>query len=283
MILKNNNQKIKNLRENGFSLREICKKLDLSYSTVQRACSWVEISKYGLKRYTKLNGLKRSIIFKDFLNESKVRIISNLLFDGAVYNNKYHYSIMYVNSSKDLIDQFIKDMKGSYNVKPSTLEDYGRYQRTKYLSRVIYGDLTKYVKSFSTSNRKCRLPNEIVNGNDSFKLIVLKAFWENEGSISNDGKLSADLKSIKVIKQLSKLHDDFGLKHNICKYRDNGWMYKLFLSKTKENYQKFLKLGLFHRANVTKGYNVGKKKVDVLNNYFNKKFNIKFQQQHFSP
>ena len=88
---------------------------------------------------------------------------------------------------------------------------------------------------------------------------------------------------MKVIKQLSKLHCDLGLKHNITRYLDNGWMYKLCLSKTKENYQNFLELGLFHRANVTKGYNIGKKKVDVLKDYFNKKFNVKIPKPQQPP
>ena len=60
------------------------------------------MSRKGLHRYLKLNGLTRNISFKDELNKNKIRIISNLLFDGAVYNNNYHYSIMYVNSSKEL-------------------------------------------------------------------------------------------------------------------------------------------------------------------------------------
>lgn len=264
-------QKIVKLRTSGFSLREISKKMNMSYGSVQRACSNVKMSKKGLKRYSRLNGLTRNIKFKDELNEIKVRIIGNLIFDGAVYNNCYHYSIMYVNNSKGLIEQFIRDMQDTYNVKPSSHEINGNCQRVKYYSKLIYKDLLKYSKSYSTSNKKCLIPPEIRNGKETFKIQVLGSFWENEGSISAKGMLSADLKSLKVIKQLSQLHNEFGLSHKICRYFDTSWTYKLYLPKTKETYQKFLELELFSKANVVRGYNVGRKKIEVLEEYYKKK------------
>src|SRR3989338_2961982 len=113
-------QEIKNLREKGFSYREICRKLNTSYGTVERSCQGVKISEAGLKRLSSLIGGLKQIKFKDGLSEAKVRIISNLLFDGAVYISKgYHYPIMYVNSSKELISQFIEDMREVYHVQPS--------------------------------------------------------------------------------------------------------------------------------------------------------------------
>ena len=130
----------------------------------------------------------------------------------------------------------------------------------------------EYFQSYSTSNERCCIPNEIMNGSKAFKIIILRAFWENEGSISKSGRLAADLKSLKVIKQLSVLHNKFGLKHNICMYKDNGWMYKLSLSKTIENYKRFIELGLFWKANVTKGYFIRRKKIEVLSEYFSGKF-----------
>lgn len=266
------NQKIKKLRKEGFSIREISKKLNESYGKVQRACSDIKMSKSGLIRYFKLNGLTKQILFKDELTEAKVRIMGNLLFDGAVYKIDYHYSIMYVNSSEELIKQFIDDMKEVYNIEPSSFEDIDNYQRVKYLSKQIYNDLMKYFKSYSTSNKDCSIPFAIMNGNKLFQITILRAFWENEGSIAKDGKLSADLKSLKVIKQLSKLHNELGLKHNISKYWKNGWAYKLFLYKSKENYKIFLNLNLFSKSKVTKGYFIGKKKIDILKGYFDNKY-----------
>lgn len=259
-------QEIKNLRKNGLSYREICKNLSLPYGTVQRAGFGVKMSKAGIIRHSALNGLIKQIKFRKGLNDVKVRIISNLLFDGAVYkSNGYHRSMMYINSSKDLIKQFVDDMQEIYNVQPSSFEEAETYQRVKYNSKIVYEDLMKYFQSYSTSNEKCLIPDEIMNGPKSFKIILMRAFWENEGSISASGRLAADLKSLKVIKQLSKLHNEFGFKHNITRYTEpTGSMYKLFLSKTKNNYQRFIDLGLFSKAMITKGYNKGKKKLEIL-------------------
>lgn len=266
------NQKIKKLRTDGFSLREISKKLNVPYSTVRRHCKNIKLSEEGKKRYhSTVKGVVKYINIKNGLNKEKVRIMCNLLFDSAVYKNNSHYSIMYVNGSKELVDQFMRDMKQVYSVRPSSFENLKTYYRVKYLSKQIYGDLLKYFDSFSTSNTRCFIPSLILN-NDKFKIILLRAFWENEGSISKDGKLSADLVNLKVIKQLSNLHNKFKLKHNISKYWKNKWAYKLFLSRSKENYQRFLKLNLFSKARVTKGYFIGRKKVDVLREYFHNKF-----------
>ena len=264
-------QKIIKLRKEGFSIREICKKLNTSYGTTQRTCSAIKMPNNGLKRYSKLNGLTRNILFKDSLNEIKVRIISNLLFDGAVYVDKYyHYSIMYVNSSKKLISQFIHDMKKIYNVMPSSIENHPTYQRVKYLSKYIYDDLFKYLISFSTSDVNCEIPHIILNGKKSFKQIILQALWENEGSVSYEGRLVTGVKSLKVITQLSKLHNEFGLKHSM-KCRNDGMCY-IYLFTTKENYKKFIDLELFLRSRITKGHNKGKEKIDALKEHFNKKF-----------
>lgn len=258
-------QEIKHLRKEGYSYREICRKLNTSYGTVERSCQGIKISEAGLKRLSSLNGVLKQIKFKEGLSEAKVRIISNLLFDGAVYiSNGYHYSIMYVNSSDELISQFVDDMKQVYGVNPF-LEVQPNYKRVNYNSKVIYNDLMKYFKSYSTSSDLCFIPNEIMKGPKAFKIIILRAFWENEGSISKSGQLAADLKSLKVINQLSKLHNEFGLKHNITRYTEpTGFMYKLFLSKTNENYQRFTDLKLFSKAMITKGFNKGKKKAKVL-------------------
>tara|TARA_Y100000310_G_scaffold228966_1_gene231305 strand:+ start:571 stop:1374 length:804 start_codon:yes stop_codon:yes gene_type:complete len=262
------NEKMIKYRIEGHSYREISKKFKKSLRDVYRVCYKVKMSKIGLKRYSKLKGKTKNIIFLKGLNDKKIRIICNLIFDGSVYKTKnYHYTMMYVNNSIGLIQQFIKDMKEVYNVKPSSYEKIKKYQRVKFLSKRIYQDLMKYTNSYSTSNNECTIPIEILKNKGAYKLILLQSFWDNEGSISNDGRLSADSKSLKVIKQLSHIHNEFGITHKITEYRNKGTMYKLYLSKTQENYNKFLKLKLFSKSNVVRGYNSGKLKLNVLKNF----------------
>ena len=265
------------LRTEGFSFREICKKLKLSYGTVYRACSYIKMSKRGLERYSKLNGLTRDIKFKDVLNKAKIRIIFNLLFDGAVYiDSMYHYSIMYINGSKGLISQFVDDMKRAYNVNPSTFEKHDRCQRVKYLSKHIYNDLKKYLNSFSTSDKKCEIPPTLLK--NQYKRIILRALWENEGSVSATGSLSVGLSSVKVITQLSDIHTELGIRHRLRIFeRESGPFGTIHVFINKKNYEKFIDFELFSKAVVLKGQNNGRKKIEVLKEHYNKRFTLPIQ------
>lgn len=270
------NQKIKKLRTNGFSLKEISKKLNKPYSTVRRYCKKIKMSRKGKDRYhTKVNGVVRKYKIKSGLSKEKVRIISNLLFDGSVYVNNYKYSIMYVNSSLEMVEQFKEEMKKVYNTSRFSFEKTkGKnvfIYRVKYISKQICEDLLKYIKTYSTSNKKCSIPDNIIN-RKPYNIILLRAFWENEGSISKDGKLSADLKNLRIINQLSELHNEFGIKNYVSKYWDISYTYKLILNKSEGNYKKFMDLKLFSKSIVTKGYFIGMKKVDVLKKYIKNKY-----------
>ena len=258
----------KKLRCNGFSIREISKKTNLSYSSTQRICKNVKMSKQGLIRYnTKVKGIKRKIEVNPLLSNAKVGIICNLIFDGSVSKSKeYHYNIMYVNSSLRLVNKFIKDMKKEYSVGHSSFEKIkGKnvdYFRVKYCSKEIFDDLLNYITSYHSS--KTNLPSTVTNGKREYKLIALRSFWDNEGSVNKRGILTADLKNKSLIEQLSNLHKEFSISHYISKYWKNGWAYKLILSKNKDNYDKFLKLGLFTESISTKGAFAGKKKLEIL-------------------
>jgi hypothetical protein len=258
-------------REQGYSLHEISEILSIPYSTVRKYCKNIVMSNDGKKRFaSKIIGVKKHISIVEGLTIEKVRIIANLLFDGSVFRSKYHYGIMYVNSSKDLIFVMIEDIRKSYSIEPHIEKiqgKVGKYSKIRYFSKGIYLDLLKYMPEFSTSSKACKLPPWLMNGPKEIKLLFLQAFWENEGSIAKSGTLAADLKSRKVMKQLSVLHLEFGLKHYICEYDKGGSVFKLILNRGKENYLKFYDYKLFERSTVTKGYFIRKKKKEVLRQY----------------
>lgn len=103
------------------------------------------------------------------------------------------------------------------------------------------------------------------------KIELLRAFWNDEGSISANGRLSADSRSKKIIDQLISIHKQFGLNLNKTKYFvSRKPMYKIYLSKTKENTAKFIRLGLFTFSIVGRGQNKGKLKIAVTKEALNK-------------
>jgi len=271
-------QKIRQLRKEGHSLYEIARIVNLSRPYVGRVARGVVMSKKGKQRYHReVTGIVKQVKIEQKMTPEKVRIMSHLLFDGSVYRTGYKYNVMYINSSKELIDEFQTDMKKCYEVEPSSFESFmGKHipcYRLKYLSKLIYQDLKKHMLSYSTSDKECFIPENLFK-NSKNKIILLRSFWDNEGSISSTGKLTADSKSKKVINKLSEFHKDLEIRNYIVSYSKKGYgkMYKIVINESKENYTRFQTLHLFSKSVVTRGHNIGAKKSQILRNHITNKY-----------
>lgn len=266
------------LRKNGHSFGEISKILEKSRQYIWRLSKDVKFDKNGEARYKKdiVNKYSNKIIPQcEKLSQEKVRIISHLLFDRTVFKAGYNHIARYINCSKELIDQFINDVEKVYGIKRYNLsicENKGRiHYKATFTSKEMYNDLLKYLPTFSTSNTKLKLPQIIVNSESKIQLEVIRAFWEDEGSISYKGRLCADLKNKNIIYQLLDFHKIFDIYGKMCCYNDKtGKTYKLCIHKNKENLTKFYNLKIFHKSRVSKGYNISKKKIDVLKHHIHK-------------
>jgi hypothetical protein len=259
--------KIRILRKKGYSYAEISKKVNKSKKFVWTIAKNIKFSKKGKVRYhKKVKGILVVIKpWRKIMTILKVRLIGHLLFDGTVYKLDYVCVARYINSSRELINQFIRDMKEVYGLNPIYFEEFSFYYKVTFKSKLLYEDLMNYFKSYSTSNPDIKIPKMIMNSSKKIKIEFLKTFWEDEGSISAVGRLMADSKSYSIIQQLGKLLKEFNFKFGICRYKEpTGYMYKIYLFKTKENLNLFLKLGLFEKAIITHGKNKGKKKLEIL-------------------
>lgn len=272
-------EKIKRLRKKGYSYEEIAKLDGRSRKLIWKIAKDVRFSGNGEKRYHKeVRGIVRRIKSqKSKLSPVKVRIIAHLLFDGTAYKSRssYHRVMKYINSSRELVDQFTTDVEKIYGLTPSAFETYlgskMPYYKVHFLSKEMFQDLSGYFSSYA-SNSNIGIPNTIMEGDGKIKLEFLKAFWEDEGSISARGRIMADLKNKKIINQLIKIHREFGLPLRLTKYTvHTGEMYKVYLAKTNENLKLFSDLGLFDKAVITHGENVGKKKSEVLRTIIRKR------------
>jgi len=267
-------KKIIKLRKNGYSYNEICKMMKKSKRDVLKICKNIKFSKEGKKRYyNHVKGVKKPIKKQPSKPTlTKIRIISHLFFDGAVFKHEYHHVIMYVNSSKELISQFIKDFQKIYGLSPSALEELQgkqtKHYKVRFISKEAYDDLMKYTSSYYSSKLE-KIPSFIEKGSKLTKLEFLRAFWEDEGSIStkNRNKVSADLKSHTFILFLSKFLKEIGINHNLVGYfiKDIKY-YKIYLRINKKNLSLFQKYKLFNFAIASKGEKAGLRKKDLLNN-----------------
>lgn len=265
------------LRTDGYSYSEISKRVRMSKRDLLKVCKNIKFSKKGFERYyNKVKGIKRLIKKqKNKLDRRKARIIGHLIFDGFLFKTNYHYCIGYVNSSKELINQFIKDMYYIYRIKPSAIiKEKGKnvyFYRVRYNSKNLYEDLIKYTPSYSTASKSIKIPLQIKQASLDIRKEFIKAFWEDEGSVSLvSRKVNGDLKSYEIITWIGELLKKLGLKYNIINYNQKGGIYyKIYLSIRKENLKLFKSYNLFELSRICKGRYIGYKKSEMLGKLIN--------------
>jgi len=265
------NKTIIDLRKKGYSYAELSKISGETKKVIYRIVKGVLFSEKGmLRRQKELTGITKNIKPQQLkISPQKTRIIAHLMFDGTIFKLKYHRVMRYINSSRELISQFIQDVLEVYGLKPSAFEvlegKTDKVFKVTFYSKEIYEDLLRYSNSYSTSKEETSIPELIFKESRDIKLEFLRAFWEDEGSISAVGRIMADLKSERVIKQIMKLHEEFSLSFKLISYKkDDQCFYKIYLSKSQENLEKFYDLNLFGKSVITHGINAKRRKVEVL-------------------
>jgi len=163
----------------------------------------------------------------------KVRILMHCLCDGWIRSYTDHFFIGYSNSNQKLITQFISDMKAVYNLK-----NYQEWEHPvtniEFASKKAFFDILACIKS--KEKDKARIPEEIMNGSLSIKIIALRVFWDDEGSVGFYGKsryLRAKCFSKKLKNQIIKLHESIGIK--VIDDKSN----KAIKISSRENIKKF--------------------------------------------
>ena len=126
--------------------------------------------------------------------------------------------------------------------------------------------------TFSTS-KGARVPDLIKTATTEIKASFLRAFWDDEGSISNRGDLTGASVSEPMIDDLIALHRALGI--DSIKYMSSRIpkpVFYLIVRKNRANYQKFVERIGFEYATITKGHNIGKFKKDVLLEKYNERY-----------
>ncbi|MEM5879293.1 MAG: hypothetical protein QXU74_02260 [Candidatus Aenigmatarchaeota archaeon] len=166
----------------------------------------------------------------------KARIIMHCLCDGWIRCYKDHFFIGYSNFNQKLIKQFISDMKVVYN-----LENYQKWKHpvtnVEFASKKAFFDILAYIKN--KDKNKARIPEEIMNGSPSIRLLALRVFWDDEGTVGFYGKsryLRAKCFSEKLRNQIIKLHKSVGIR--VIDDKSN----KAIKISSRENIRKFARL-----------------------------------------
>ncbi|NVM02082.1 MAG: hypothetical protein HWN67_07080 [Candidatus Helarchaeota archaeon] len=210
----------------------------------------------------KLKQIKR----QDEMTIEKVRIISHLLFDGTVCNKKGYYYIRFICSSPKVIRQFINDIKIVYG-----LEKYETYKENNngcksisINSILLIQDLMNFANTYSCKSKDICIPNVIKYGKIDFKREFLRCFWSDEGGIVVTQKtkrffLIGAQKNISFLREIAKLHKNFGIKYRIYEK-----LFRIDIIKKSEQ-KKFLeRIGFLDGSLVTKGNYKGMEKNILL-------------------
>lgn len=263
--------RIKHLRRKGCSYKEIAKKLPVSVGTSYNYAKDVMVTPAGLKRLKRKQGNGRppkEISIEKDLTVEKVQIISHCLFDGSVIASNGDYMIKYTNASHGLIKQFIDDMRKVYDIESDNIRSYNGkthpWREITYRSKNVVEDLMRYSSSYSTSE-EVGLPKG-VDENKKFVQTFLRAFWDDEGSIAQDGALVASSKSQRLIDEIKLLHDDLGVN---CTIHRKTPCLTIYVKKNSDNFHRFRKRIGFTESVVTRGKHVGLKKSKVLADFLN--------------
>ena len=132
----------------------------------------------------------------------------------------------------------------------------------------MYDDLLKYIPLSQSKKDFLPIPIKILKGNKKIKIAFLTTFFTDEGSISNKGRIMADLKNKLMMIQIINLLQEFSLPFKLCEYQNkNGPICKIYLPKKLEYLKKFYELRLFEKSIITHGYNLQKKKTDILKHH----------------
>ncbi len=255
-------QNIKKLRRVGYSYKEISKITGLSVGTVFNYAKLVPVSQVGLKRLQNLEKTNQNSFIEKFgqskpitvqhknITIEKARILGHCLFDGFVSE----YVASYTSVSKDIAIQFMEDITKEY-VMSSSLKKYESkyfpYYEIFACSKIMCDDIRKFIVNGDTRSRQM-LIEEIEREDESIIAEIVRAFWEDEGSISIKGNLIGEIKNELLRDQLIKLHSKLGIQ--VTPYIDRTYnCHGIYVKRKRNNLAIFCEKAGFRYGIVTTG------------------------------
>lgn len=268
-------QKLREKRSSGISYKKIAKELEMSPASVMKYCQNIKLSQRA-QFLLDLNAYKNRQFFSSKfavektiaipkLDENMASILGHVLFDGSLSPQDGRYMIRYLNASSTLVDNFDCKMALLFGLSPKKSTRQGVnfvWHQSCFYSKQVCDLLLTYSPSFSTS-KGVGIPSKILTAPENVKMSFLKAFWDDEGSISANGTLSASSVSEQTIDDLIVVHRGLGLGCSkiISKTKD---CFEIYIKRSYANFKLFKdKIG-FTDSVVVRGKNMGCFKKDVL-------------------
>jgi len=185
-------------------------------------------------------------------------IIGHILGDGSI--DKRFHSVFYSNSNQELLKEFSGYMEDIFGIKPRIwVQDVPNYGHTKWLKRVItFKDIPKghnvglfYPKicadilyelcgKFAEGGNKI-ITEKIKTLNMNFKISLVRAFFDDEGSVNSKNytvRFHQDRK--EILEEVIKMLKDCGISSNPIRAYTKGDKLRYYFNITSFNeYSKF--------------------------------------------
>jgi DNA-binding transcriptional regulator WhiA len=147
------------------------------------------------------------------MNEKIARTIAHIQADGCVRHRKDdgRFEIQYYNTSDFLIDEFREMIKMIFKKEAWKPVKRKTATMTGTGDKKIVSELMKYPL------KNWRIPNEILKGLPKCRKAYLRAFFDDEGSVTQPRKIKLYSKNAFGIKQIRKMLLEFGIESNIYK------------------------------------------------------------------
>lgn len=205
----------------------------------------IELSDYSLEDIEKCvisvkSGQKKGEIYPRFpikIGKELGSIIGHILGDGSV--DKRYLQPFFTNSNLDLIKEFSLNMEFIFGIQPRTwLQTSGNFKtKSKWIKRIyqfedapkncqiglfypkICGVILHNIFGLFAYGKKKKITEQIKNANKEFKIGLLRAFFDDEGSINSSShtmRIFQDNKSI--LKGIKYLLSEFDIRTNPIRY-----------------------------------------------------------------
>ncbi|MBS3057039.1 MAG: hypothetical protein J4415_00245 [Candidatus Diapherotrites archaeon] len=264
------------LRSKGASYKKIARTIGVASATASKYGQHIILSENYKKQLIENENKNRERFARTYakekeislpnLDENLASVLGHLFFDGNVSKFNGKYILQYTNSSEVAIKQFIKKVSTLFSIAPAKIQTFKNkniWYQVYFYSKKAVMFVERYSKTFSTK-QAVGVPPAVMSASDNIKSAFLRAFWDDEGSISKVGYICGCSKSEPMINDLVVMHELLGV--NCTKRTDNKkGSYTIYILNNIENIINFSKKVGFEYGLITKGINSGRYKKDVLN------------------
>ena len=274
-------RRIRYLRRTGQSYKEMARRGGFSVSTVYNYARRVRLSRRGKARIrehvaqaqhdfvSKFAQVKPVTVTSTKLTRNKARLLGHVLFDGIATR----YVISYTTASPALARQFLNDLETTYRGLKPRIRKYASKNMEAYdvtgASIIACKEIRRFICKPDIRTQQ-HLKSTVMTSGEHLLAQIVRAFWEDEGSISSEGNVTGAIKNKILCSQLLLIHRKLGI--DVSPYKDRvNQMFGIYVRRGNENLQRFDRVVGFRKSVVTQGMNIGSRKRSVLSEYLVRK------------